>query len=128
MIEMAIACVLIAARFAIGLLPFLALRSIGLRLGFPAPELCATSTLFARMFGVRDVGLGVILLLGLHHPEWLPAAFLGNVVCDACDAASLVASIRRREPILRPALLFLVTASIGVVLGGIGFVLSGGLG
>lgn len=128
MIVLAIASVLIAARLAIGMLPFLAMRSVGLRLGFPAPELCATSTLFARMFGVRDVGLGVILLLGLRHPEWLSAAFLGNVVCDACDAASLAASIRRREPILRPARLFLATASIGVVLGGIGFVLSGGLG
>jgi len=126
MIVLAIACVLIAARFTIGLLPFLAMRSVGLRLGFPAPEICATSTLFARMFGVRDVGLGVILLLGLRHPEWLPAAFLGNAICDACDAASLVASIRRREPILRPARLFLASALIGVVLSGIGFVLAGG--
>lgn len=128
MIVSVIAWVLIVARFAIGLLPFVAMRPLGRRLGFPEAEICATSTLFARMFGVRDVGLGAILLLGLHHPEWLAAAFLGNAACDACDGVSLVVSLLRREPIAGPARWFLLSASVGVTLGLAGWALARGMG
>ncbi len=61
-------------RIALGLAPFVAAGPASRLLGFPVAHDNPTARLMARMFGVRDIGLGVLAFYALAHPEAAPSA------------------------------------------------------
>lgn len=91
-------------RIAIGAAPLVAAGPASRLLGFPAAHDNATARLMARMFGVRDIGLGVLALWGLRHPEALPFIFLFNAAMDAGDLVSISAPLLKRQGIDAAAL------------------------
>ena len=74
------------ARFAIGLAPIVAIEPTMDLLGYPEAHDNPTSRLMARLFGVRDIGLGVVALYGLRDRNTLRHAFLFNLATDLFDA------------------------------------------
>jgi len=91
-------------RIAIGAAPFVAAGPSSRMLGFPASHDTATARLMARMFGVRDIGLGVLVFWALRHPEALPFIMLFNAAMDAGDLASILVPLVKRQGIDRAAL------------------------
>jgi hypothetical protein len=91
-------------RIAIGAAPFVAAAPSARMLGFPASHDNATARLMARMFGVRDIGLGVLLLWSLRHPETLPFVFLFNALTDFGDLAAILVPLVKRQGIDRGAI------------------------
>jgi hypothetical protein len=73
-------------------------------LGFPAAHDNPTSRLMARWFGVRDIGLGVLVFWSLRHPETLPFVLLFNAAADFGDLFSIAIPLVRRQGIDRAAL------------------------
>lgn len=67
-------------RIALGIAPFVAAGPASRTLGFPASHDNATSRLMGRLFGVRDVGLGVLALWALQHPEALASSTVGDAL------------------------------------------------
>src|SRR5437763_16427815 len=90
-------------RIAIGLAPFVAPKSASRLLGFPASHDTATARLMARFFGVRDIGLGVLVMWALRHPEALPFVILFNAATDLGDLFSTAIPLVRRQGIDRGA-------------------------
>jgi hypothetical protein len=102
-----------AGRVAIGAAPFVAPRAASRLLGFPASHDTPTARLMARMFGVRDIGLGVLALWALRHPDALPFVALFNAFMDAGDLVSIAIPLVRRDGIDRAALASAAFAIIG---------------
>jgi hypothetical protein len=90
-------------RIAIGLAPFVAAGPASRMLGFPQSHDNATARLMGRFFGVRDIGLGVLVLWALRHPEALPFALLFNAFMDLGDLFSAAIPLVRRQGIDRGA-------------------------
>jgi len=90
-------------RIAIGLAPFVAARPASQMLGFPASHDNATARLMGRFFGVRDIGLGVLVLWALRHPDALPFVLLFNAFMDLGDLVSTAIPLVRRHGIDRAA-------------------------
>ena len=106
-------------RIALGLAPFIAAGPSSRMLGFPASHDNPTARLMGRFFGVRDIGLGVLALWGLRHPEALPFVLLFNALMDAGDLFAISIPLVKRQGIDRAAL-----ASAGFALiGGLGWLL-----
>jgi uncharacterized protein DUF4267 len=103
------------ARVAIGLAPFVAAGPASRLLGFPASHDTATARLMGRMFGVRDIGLGVLAFYALHHPEAAPFIFLFNAAMDFGDLLSIAVPLVKRQGIDRAAInsaLFAITGGL----------------
>jgi hypothetical protein len=79
-------------RIAIGLAPFIAAGPASRLLGFPQSHDNATARLMARMFGVRDIGLGVLAFYAIKHPEAAKFIFLFNAAMDAGDLLAILAA------------------------------------
>lgn len=77
---------LAAGRVALGLAPILAAGPTSRLLGFPQEHDNATARLMGRLFGVRDIGLGALALLGVLGWVPLEVALLLNAAHDAGDA------------------------------------------
>ncbi len=90
-------------RIAIGLAPFVAARPSSRLLGFPSSHDNATARLMGRFFGVRDVGLGALVLWALRHPDALPFVILFNAFMDLGDLFSTAIPLVRRHGIDRGA-------------------------
>lgn len=90
-------------RILLGLAPFFAAGPISRLLGFPTDHDNATSRLMARLFGVRDVGLGVLAFYGLEHPEALGFVLIFNALTDFGDLAAIAIPLARRQGIDRGA-------------------------
>jgi hypothetical protein len=86
-------------RVLIGLAPFVAARRVSVLLGFPAEHDNPTARLMARLFGVRDVGLGVLAFYGIRHPEALGFLLLFNALTDFADLIAIGIPLARREGI-----------------------------
>lgn len=97
------ATLLSVMRFAIGLAPIVAASVTSRLLGFPAEHDNATARLMARLFGVRDIGLGAIVLMNLSDPIALRKAFFLNLAMDLGDAAMISIPLLRRQGINRAA-------------------------
>ena len=93
-----------AGRIAIGLSPFVAPRATAVALGFPAAHDNPTARLMGRLFGARDVGLGILTFHAIAHPSLGPAIFLFNAATDFCDLMSAAVPLVRRQGIDRGAL------------------------
>ncbi|HNN98381.1 MAG TPA: DUF4267 domain-containing protein [Pseudomonadota bacterium] len=100
-------------RIALGLAPFIAAGPASRALGFPAAQDSPTARLMARLFGVRDIGLGVLAFYALRHPETASFLFLFNAAMDGGDLVSMSIPLIRREGIDRAALTSAVFALIG---------------
>ena len=91
-------------RVLLGLAPFFAARPTSRLLGFPDDHDTPTARLMGRLFGVRDVGLGVLVFWALRHPEALPFALVFNLLMDAGDLVAAIIPLARRQGIDRGAL------------------------
>ena len=90
-------------RVLIGLAPLLAAGPSSRLMGFPASHDNPTTRLMARMFGVRDMGLGVLAFYGLAHPEALGFVLLFNALTDFGDLGAIAVPLARRQGIDRAA-------------------------
>ena len=90
-------------RILLGLAPFLAANTSSRLLGFPAEHDTPTTRLMARLFGVRDIGLGVLVFYALKHPEILGFVFVFNALTDFGDLAAIAIPLVRRQGIDRGA-------------------------
>ncbi len=90
-------------RIAIGLAPFVAAGPASRLIGFPVSHDTATARLMARMFGVRDIGLGVLAFYAIRHPEAAAFVFVFNALMDLGDLASIAVPIIKRQGIDRAA-------------------------
>ncbi|MFO0749694.1 MAG: DUF4267 domain-containing protein [Myxococcota bacterium] len=72
-------------RIVIGLAPLVAPGPASRLLRFPAAHDNATARLMGRLFGVRDVGLGVLVFYALAHPAFLDFSFLFQAAMDGGD-------------------------------------------
>lgn len=100
-------------RFVLGLAPIVAPAQASRLLGFPAEHDNPTARLMARLFGVRDIGLGAIVLANLGDPDALRRALWLNLAMDLGDALMITIPLARRQGIDRAAAL-----SLGFALGG----------
>jgi len=91
-------------RILIGIAPFIAAGATSRLLRFPAAHDNATSRLMARWFGVRDIGLGVLVFYALHHAEILPFVVVFNAIMDFGDLFSILIPLVRRQGIDRAAI------------------------
>jgi hypothetical protein len=92
-----------AGRIALGLAPFVAAAPSARLVGFPAEHDNATARLMGRLFGVRDIGLGVLGLYALAHPEVRTFIFLLNAAMDAGDLVAVAMALGGRAGIDRGA-------------------------
>jgi hypothetical protein len=92
-------------RIALGLAPFVAAGPSSRLLGFPIGHDNPTARLMGRLFGVRDIGLGVLAFYALRHPETAPFLFLFNAFMDFGDLVSIAIPLIKREGIDRAALM-----------------------
>lgn len=90
-------------RIILGLAPFVAAAPASRLMGFPAEHDSPTARLMARLFGVRDVGLGVLIFWALAHPTALAFVLLFNALTDFGDVAAIAIPLVRREGIDRAA-------------------------
>ena len=91
-------------RIVIGLAPFVAAGPSSRLLGFPRHHDNPTTRLMARLFGVRDIGLGVLIFYGVGHPELLGFLVLFNAFTDFGDLLAIGTPLVRRQGIDRAAL------------------------
>jgi hypothetical protein len=91
-------------RIALGLAPFVAARPASRLLGFPDSHDNATARLMGRLFGVRDIGLGVLAFYALGHPETAPFIFLFNAFMDLGDLIAIAIPLIKRQGIDRAAI------------------------
>jgi hypothetical protein len=90
-------------RILLGVIPFVAAGPSSRLLGFPAEHDNATTRLMARFFGVRDVGLGVLVFYGLAHPEAFAFILHFNACMDFGDLLAIGIPLVRRQGIDRAA-------------------------
>ena len=103
-------------RVVLGIAPFVAIRTGARLLGVPDAHDSPTTRLMARFFGVRDVGLGVLVFYALRHPATLPFILLFNAAMDVGDLLATVVPLARRQGIDRTAwtsLAFALPAGLG---------------
>jgi hypothetical protein len=106
-------------RVLLGLVPFVAARTSARLLGFPLAHDNPTTRMIARWFGVRDVGLGVLVFYALTRtdtPGLLPFVVVFNACMDLGDLIAIVVPLARRQGIDRAAwtsLGFALPASAG---------------
>lgn len=105
--------VLCAVRILLGLAPMLAAGFSARLLGFPDEHDNATTRLMARLFGVRDIGLGVLGLSALFGPVPLAFAILFNLATDLADAVMIGVPLFGRQGIDRAAKTSLLFAATG---------------
>ncbi len=105
--------VLASMRVAIGLAPMVAATRTSQLLGFPASHNNPTARLMGRLFGVRDIGLGVVALGAVFGHVSLPFALLFNAAMDSGDAVMISIPLIRRQGIDRAAIASLGLAAMG---------------
>lgn len=102
-----------AMRVVIGLAPIVAARPSLRLLGFPSDHDNATARLMGRLFGVRDIGLGVIAAAGVKGFVPMDFALLFNAATDVGDMVVIAIPLLRRQQIDRAAALSLGFAVAG---------------
>ena len=100
-------------RIALGLAPFIAAGPSSRLMGFPAAHDNPTARLMGRLFGVRDIGLGVVGLYALRHPEVRTFAFFLNAAMDAGDLVAIAMALVSRAGIDRAAWRSAMAAAVG---------------
>jgi Domain of unknown function (DUF4267) len=112
-----LAWILAGGRIAIGLAPMVAAGASARMLGFPPEHDNATARLMGRLFGVRDIGLGVLVIAAMRHPHiLLPPVFLLNLATDLADAAVIAIPLRQGGEMEQGARRSLSFALVGALL------------
>ena len=91
------------ARILIGLVPFVATTHALRALAVPVSHDNPTGRLMARLFGMRDIGLGVLVFWATTLPEALGFVLLFNAATDFGDAGSALVPLVKRQGIDRAA-------------------------
>ena len=73
----------------------------------------ATADLMGRLFGVRDIGLGVLAFYAVKHPETAPFLFLFNAFMDLGDLFAVTIPLAKRQGIDRGAVMSGLFAMLG---------------
>ena len=73
-------------RIVIGAAPIVAFEPTARFLGFPDEHDNPSARMAARLFGVRDIGLGVLVLATMDDSHDLSRVFLLNAMTDVADA------------------------------------------
>lgn len=100
-----LAWALAAGRILLGLGPFVAIGPLIRLLGFPPAHDNPSARLMARLFGVRDIGLGVLVIGCASNLELLRLAILFNLLHDLGDLVAVAIPLVRRQGIDRGALM-----------------------
>jgi hypothetical protein len=100
-------------RIALGVAPFVAAGPSSRLLGFPSTHDNPTSRLMGRLFGVRDVGLGVLAFYAIGHPQTAAFLFLFNAFMDLGDLIAISIPLVNRQGIDRAAVLSALFAFTG---------------
>ncbi len=108
----------ITGRILIGLAPFVAPGPLVRLFRLPHSEDTTSGRLFARFFGVRDIGLGILVAAMLDDLSWLRWAFLFNAGMDVGDFLAVLLAVRAKPTLKKSYLLF---GSFSVA-GGLGWV------
>jgi hypothetical protein len=98
-----------------GLAPILGARPVAQLLGFPSAHDTPTTRLFARLFGVRDIGLGILVFWALQDVAMLRFVFLFNAAHDLADALVIGVPLVHKQGIDRAAYLSLACALGGLM-------------
>jgi hypothetical protein len=85
-------------------------------LGFPVEQDSPSARLMGRLFGVRDVALGVLVWKARNDPATARFVYRLNAGVDGGDAASMAAAVIGRQGIDRAALSSSVPA-LGAMVG-----------
>lgn len=88
-------------RILIGLAPIATPQLSSRLLRFPTEHDNPTARLMGRLFGVRDIGLGVLVMYAVHDLALLRWVFLFQAATDAGDA--LVIAPLLRDPKMKKA-------------------------
>jgi hypothetical protein len=104
-----------AGRILIGAAALLAPGPTSRLLGFPTSQDSASARLMGRLFGVRDVALGVLVLRARRDPDFARFVYRLNACVDGGDAASMAVALIGREGIDRAALASSVPALSAMV-------------
>ncbi len=102
-------------RIALGLAPLVAAGPASRLLGFPEAHDTPTTRLFGRLFGIRDIGLGLLLLWVISDPVALRWVLIFNIFHDAADAIVISVPLLKRQGIDKGAGLSLGFACGGLV-------------
>lgn len=98
-------------RILIGLAPIVAPAASSKLLRFPAEHDNASARLMGRFFGVRDIGLGVLVMYATRDLSLLRWVFLFQAATDAADALSIAPLLR--DPKMRKAGAASMTFALG---------------
>lgn len=90
-------------RVLLGLAPFVLPETSAKLLGIPRVHDTPSARLMARFFGVRDVGLGVLVAYALLHPAMLSFILLFNGLTDLGDLVAISIPLLKRQGIDRTA-------------------------
>lgn len=93
-----------AGRILLGLAPFLFPALAFKILKFPLAHDNESARVMARLFGVRDIGLGVLTIASYYNPATLGFVFLLNLATDLGDIISF-AIAGKKDPAMRQAAL-----------------------
>lgn len=107
---------LATGRVVIGAAPIVAYEPSMKLLGFPEEHDNPSARLMARLFGVRDIGLGVLVASSQRDRRALRRAFALNIAMDLGDAAMIAAPLIADQGIDRAAGTSLAFALTGAAL------------
>lgn len=111
---MNVSAAMAVGRIALGAAAVLAPGPSSRLLGFPASQDSPSARLIGRLFGVRDIALGALVLRARTDPAFARFTYLLNASVDAADAASMAAAVIGRQGIDRAALSSAVPALAGI--------------
>ncbi len=106
-----LALAMAACRVLIGIAPIGFAGTTAKLLGIPEAHDNPSARLFARLFGVRDAALGVLVVAATQGVMPLSFAFLFNAAIDLGDACMIAIPLVRRDGIDRAAIPSLVLAT-----------------
>lgn len=113
---MNIASQIAGGRIAVGVASVLAPRTAAKLFGFPSDHDNGTARAMGRLFGVREIVLGAMVLKLQDDPRIAPDLYRLNACVDAGDAAAMATALIHRDGIDRGAVLTLFVA-LGAVAG-----------
>lgn len=104
-------------RIVIGVLALIAPGLTARLFLFPAAHDNGTARVMGRLFGIRDIVLGGLVLHFADEPSVARHLHRGLVCVDASDASSAVLALVRRDGIDRAALALLIVAGSATAIG-----------
>lgn len=103
-------------RMLVGLAPIVAPDQAAALFKFPAEHLNATARFFGRLFGIRDIAVGVLTLWAVDKAEIVGFILIFNACVDGGDLAACGLAFMGREKINRAASGSAVVAAIFTLL------------